>query len=61
MMERMPRAIDKKTDMVRKSVEKLERMLYEMSLSEAAGGRPVQSEAVVAEMGDAPAAKTEKD
>jgi len=36
---------NKKVGAVRQSVEKLERMLYEMSLSEAAGGRQVQSEA----------------
>ena len=31
-------------DQLRRSIEKLERILYELSLSEAAGGRPVQSE-----------------
>lgn len=36
-MERTPSAINKKMDQVRRSVEKLERMLYEMSLSEATG------------------------
>lgn len=43
IMERLPNGIGKKMDQVRRSVEKLERMLYEMSLSEAAGGRNVYS------------------
>ena len=42
MMERAPGA-QKKMDAVRRSVEKLERMLYELSLSAAVGGRNVQS------------------
>jgi len=43
IMERLPSGIGKKMDQVRRSVEKLERMLYEISLSEAAGGRNVHS------------------
>jgi predicted translin family RNA/ssDNA-binding protein len=43
-MERFPGKIGKKLDQLRKSVEKLERMTYEMSLSEAAGGRKVDTE-----------------
>jgi predicted translin family RNA/ssDNA-binding protein len=39
--------LNKKMDMVRRSVEKIERMLYEMSLSEAAGGRNVKSNVAV--------------
>lgn len=39
-----PSGIGKKMDTLRRSIEKLERILYELSLSEAAGGRPVQSE-----------------
>jgi predicted translin family RNA/ssDNA-binding protein len=39
-----PAGIGKKMDQLRRSVEKLERILYELSLSEAAGGRPVQTE-----------------
>lgn len=42
LMERTPGG-NKKLDAVRRSVEKLERMLYEMSLSAAAGGRNVES------------------
>lgn len=45
---RLPGSIGKKIDAVRKSVEKIERMLYELSLSEAAGGRQLQSEVHVA-------------
>jgi len=41
-MERLPGGVGKKLDMVRRSVEKLERILYEMSLSDATGGRNVQ-------------------
>lgn len=41
---RLPQGIPKKMDQLRYSVEKIERMLYEMSLSEAAGGRNVRSE-----------------
>lgn len=43
-MERLPGGLGKKMDALRRSVEKLERMLYEMSLSEAAGGRNVKSD-----------------
>ena len=39
-----PSGIGKKMDQLRRSVEKLERILYELSLSEAAGGRPVHTE-----------------
>lgn len=39
-----PSSIGKKMDQNRRSIEKLERMLYELSLSAAAGGRPVTSE-----------------
>ena len=39
-----PSGVGKKMDTLRRSIEKLERILYELSLSEAAGGRPVQSE-----------------
>jgi predicted translin family RNA/ssDNA-binding protein len=42
-LERLPGSMGKKMGAVRQSVEKLERMLYEMSLSEAAGGRNVQT------------------
>ena len=42
-MERFPNSISKKLDQNNRSVEKLERMLYEMSLS-AAVGRNVQSQ-----------------
>jgi predicted translin family RNA/ssDNA-binding protein len=44
-LERLPggNGMNKKLDTVRQSVWKLERMLYEMSLSEAAGGRAVQT------------------
>jgi predicted translin family RNA/ssDNA-binding protein len=45
-MERFPSGISKKMDQLRRSVEKLERILYEMSLSEAAGGRKVESEEI---------------
>eukprot|EP00546_Thalassionema_frauenfeldii_P000751 CAMPEP_0178932594 /NCGR_PEP_ID=MMETSP0786-20121207/22725_1 /TAXON_ID=186022 /ORGANISM="Thalassionema frauenfeldii, Strain CCMP 1798" /LENGTH=440 /DNA_ID=CAMNT_0020609945 /DNA_START=116 /DNA_END=1438 /DNA_ORIENTATION=+ len=38
-MERIPSGVNKKMDQLRRSVEKLERMLYEMSLSEATGRR----------------------
>ncbi|CAB9503551.1 Translin family [Seminavis robusta] len=43
MMGRSPRDIGKKMGALEKSVEKIERILYEMSLSEAAGGRNVQT------------------
>lgn len=46
MMGRLPGSINKKMDQLRRSVEKLERMLYEMSLTEAAGGRAVATETV---------------
>ena len=42
-LDRLPQGIYKKMDQNRRSVEKLERMLYEMSLSEATG-RTVKSE-----------------
>jgi predicted translin family RNA/ssDNA-binding protein len=38
MMEREPQEISKKMDQLRRSVQKLERMLYEISLVEATGG-----------------------
>lgn len=44
MMESWPWGTGKKLDVVRTSVDKLQRMLYEMSLSEAAGGRNVKSD-----------------
>ena len=44
MMEHWPPATGKKMNQVRQSVEKLQRMLYEMSLSEAAGGRNVKTD-----------------
>jgi predicted translin family RNA/ssDNA-binding protein len=47
-MERTPSGINKKMDQLHRSVEKLERMLYEMSLSEATG-RKVQTSAESAE------------
>lgn len=40
---RLPQGISKKMDQLRRSVEKIERMLYEMSLSDAAGGRKVET------------------
>jgi predicted translin family RNA/ssDNA-binding protein len=45
-MERFPGSIGKKMDQLRRSVEKIERMTYEMSLSEAAGGRKVNTEEI---------------
>ena len=45
MLERFPSGIGKKMDQLRLSVEKIERMTYELSLSEATG-RKVDSEAV---------------
>jgi predicted translin family RNA/ssDNA-binding protein len=36
-LERVPGGIHKKMDQLRRSVEKIERMTYEMSLSKAAG------------------------
>ena len=47
-MERLPSAMNKKMDQLGHSVEKLERMLYEMSLSEATG-RKVETSAVAME------------
>jgi predicted translin family RNA/ssDNA-binding protein len=44
---RLPGGIGKKMDQLRRSVEKLERMTYELSLSEATG-RKIQSEAIEA-------------
>ncbi|KAL7581017.1 hypothetical protein ACA910_005826 [Epithemia clementina (nom. ined.)] len=44
MMECWPTGTGKKVDLVRTSVDKIQRMLYEMSLSEAAGGRNVKSD-----------------
>lgn len=41
-----PKNIGKKLDQLNNSVEKIERILYEMSLSEAAGGRNVQTESM---------------
>lgn len=43
-MERLPGGINKKMDQLHRNVEKLERMTYELSLSEATG-RNFQSEA----------------
>jgi len=43
-MERLPGGIGKKMEPLQRCVEKLERMLYEMSLSQAAGGRNVHTE-----------------
>ena len=51
-LERFPAGVGKKVDMVRRSVEKIERMLYELSLSEAAGGRKVQSDVEMEEQTD---------
>ena len=49
-LERLPPGIGKKIDQLRRSVEKLERMLYEMSLTEATGGLKVETEDI--DMGD---------
>ena len=46
MMPRFPKDIGKKMDQLGRSVEKLERILYEMSLSEAAGGRNVKTDSM---------------
>jgi len=46
MIGRLPGGINKKMDQLRRSVEKLERMLYEMSLSEATGGRAVAADSM---------------
>jgi predicted translin family RNA/ssDNA-binding protein len=43
-LERLPQGVGKKLDGLRRSVDKLERMMYEMSLSEAAGGRQVRTD-----------------
>lgn len=43
-LERCP--VQKKLDAVRRTEEKMERMLYDMSLSEAAGGRSVPSDPI---------------
>lgn len=51
-MESWPAGTGKKLDPVRHSVEKLERMLYEMSLSEAAGGRKMKSDVAPMEEDD---------
>lgn len=59
-MERLPssgsgsnnNSIMKKLDVVRSSVQKIERMLYELSLSEAAGGRSVHSDVPMADAND---------
>ena len=51
-LERFPGGVGKKMDQLRRTVEKMERMLYEMSLSEAAGGRKVDSEEVQMEVKD---------
>jgi|TARA_B110001450_G_scaffold233814_1_gene237408 predicted translin family RNA/ssDNA-binding protein len=37
LLEQTPSSINKKMDQLRKSVHKIERMMYEMSLSQAAG------------------------
>ena len=42
VMEQTP-GVNKKVDALRSSVSKIERMLYELSLSSAAGGRNVAS------------------
>ena len=47
-----PSDIGKKMGQLRRSIEKLERILYELSLSEAAGGRPVTSEVDTGEHND---------
>jgi len=52
MMEQWPHSIGKKLQEVRRSVEKLQRILYEMSLSEAAGGRDMKTEIDMAEHAD---------
>ena len=57
IMEYWPPGTGKKLDAVRTSVDKLQRMLYEMSLSEAAGGRNVKSDV---EMKDAAAAEPDE-
>jgi predicted translin family RNA/ssDNA-binding protein len=54
-IERLPQGAGKKMDPLRKAIEKMERMLYELSLSNAAG-RPVRSDATAPAE---PAARTE--
>ena len=44
MMEYLPSDTGKKLESVRISIDKLQRMLYEMSLSEAAGGRNMRTD-----------------
>lgn len=51
-MGRLPGGIGKKTGALRQSVEKLERMLYEMSLSEATGGLNVATNSMETERVD---------
>lgn len=51
-LERLPSGIGKKMDQLRRSLEKLERMTYELSLSEATG-RKIQSEAIIEAAADA--------
>ena len=51
-MQKTPNSINKKMDQNRRSVEKLERMLYEMSLSEATG-RKVQTSTAALETEEA--------
>ena len=41
-----PKSIGRKLDQLNQSVEKIERILYEMSLSEATGGRNVKTESM---------------
>ena len=48
-LEILPGGIGKKLDQLRRSVEKLERMLYEMSLSDATGGRILDTQEDMAE------------
>lgn len=47
----LPSGIFKKMDQQRRGVAKLERMLSELSLSEAAGGRPMETEVGTSEQG----------
>jgi predicted translin family RNA/ssDNA-binding protein len=50
-MGRLPGNVSKKMDASRTSVRKLERILYELSLSEAAGGRTVTTDAIMDDAG----------
>lgn len=50
-MERFPNAIGKKMEQLRRSLEKLERMTYELSLSEATG-RKVDTQAVAMDIAE---------